>query len=238
MKTKKQVQQSIFRWSKRISKWLFFAVLAYVTILLIGLVPVNNDFRPTQDGIKLYLSSTAVHSDVIVPVNNSVVNWADRFRNANFLGDITDQTHVSFGWGDRGFFLETRTWDDLKLSVAANAILLPSRSCVHVSYMRPEYYSNLKSVTVSKKQYERLVGFIDKTMRKDSDQQYLQIKGYAYSSNDAFFEALGRYHLFNTCNSWVGRALRETGVRAPWLSPMPKTPLLYIETDEIAKSLD
>jgi len=41
--------------------------------------------------------------------------------------------------------------------------------------------------------------------------------------------------VFNTCNSWVGRGLKTAGARTPWLSPLPKTPMLYIENEEIEK---
>jgi len=177
------------RWGKRILKWLFYATLAYVAIVLIGLIPVNNDFAETDDGITVYVVSNEVHADIIVPVKTSIIDWSEELGGATFVGDVSLASHAAFGWGDKGFFLETETWDDFKLSVAANALLLPSESCMHV----------------------------------------VQISGRAYSTTDAFFEANGRYHLLNTCNSWVGRGLKSAGVRVPWLSPMPKTPMLYFE---------
>ena len=72
---------------------------------------------------------------------------------------------------------------------------------------------------------------INGTFKMDVDGKHNQINGYAYSSTDAFFDACGRYHLLNTCNSWAGRALKQAGVRVPWFSPMPKTPMLYIEKE-------
>ncbi|MEM7560840.1 MAG: DUF2459 domain-containing protein, partial [Planctomycetota bacterium] len=58
------------------------------------------------------------------------------------------------------------------------------------------------------------------------------IEGYAYTQTDAFFEAKGNYHSLNTCNSWVGRALRSAGIKAPWFSPMPSTPTLYFPSED------
>ena len=227
----KSLLQKSAGWVKHTFKWVFFILLAYGVVILVGLVPVNNDFEPTTNGVQLFVVSNAVHADIILPKSNRTVDWAATFGDANFLGDISLESHVAFGWGDRGFFLETQTWDDLKLSTVANALLLPSDSCVHVSFVRPEYYRNATPVTVSQQQYEQLVEFINGTFKMDVDGKHNQINGYAYSSTDAFFDACGRYHLLNTCNSWAGRALKQAGVRVPWFSPMPKTPMLYIEKE-------
>ena len=221
----------LFLWLKRVAKWTLYAVGLYALILLVGLIPVNNGFRPPDEGITLYIVSSAVHADIIVPISTDVVDWEQEFANVRFGGDVSDETHVAFGWGDRGFFLETPTWDDLKFSTAANALLLPSGSCVHVDFTRPEYYSDASSVTVSEEQYRELVRFFKETMKYDENGDYRQIHGYAYSFTDAFFEAKGQYHLLNTCNSWVGRGLKTAGVRVPWLSPLPKSPMLYVESD-------
>ena len=226
----KQNQTRFTRWIKWLAKWLIRLVMVYVIIVLVGLIPINNDFIPAEDGIQIYVVSNEVHADIIVPIQTETIDWSEEFNGATFAGDVSGMTHVAIGWGDKGFFLETETWDDFKLSVAANALLLPSESCVHVSFTNPEYHRDAATVSVSQAQYQSLVEFIKRTFSKTADGEPIQIPGYAYSSTDAFFEAKGRYHLLNTCNSWVGRGLKTSGVRVPWLSPMPKTPMLYIET--------
>lgn len=225
----KKTRIQLFRWLKLLFRWAFFGFICYVVVLVIGLIPVNNSFVPADDGIEVFLTSNAVHADIIVPKTTEVVDWAAKFQGAEFSRDISDATHVAFGWGDRGFFLETQTWDDLKLSVAANALLMPSESCLHVSFVGPVfYYPNAASVKISPAQYQSLVDHIDRTFVVGDSGSYVQIPGYAYSDRDAFFRGKGRYHLLNTCNSWVGRGLKSAGVRAPWFSPMPKTPFLYL----------
>jgi uncharacterized protein (TIGR02117 family) len=223
--------QKVLRCFKRCIKWLSAVVLIYLAILAMGLLPVNNDFRAAKNGIKIYLISSAVHADIIVPKTTATKDWTQRFSASTFVRPIANETHIAFGWGDRGFYLETETWADLKLSTVVNALFLPSRSCVHVTYIRPEYYRDVVSVTISERQYEALVKFIESTFRKGSYGEWVQIPGYAYSTNDAFYDANGSYHLFNTCNSWVGRGLKSAGVRVPWFSPMPKSPMLYIEKE-------
>lgn len=100
---------------KQVAKLVLLLLVLYPMILLLGLIPVNNNFTPVANGVEIYLISNAVHADIIVPKANDVFDWNKKFQPADFAGDISSKTHIAFGWGDRGFFLETETWDDLKL---------------------------------------------------------------------------------------------------------------------------
>ena len=228
MPTSKQ-KHKIVKLLGRTAKWMCLIFAAYVSVLIVGLIPVNNGFTPPSDGITIYLISNAVHADIIVPRRNEIIDWGAEFLQAKFQHDNSDQTHVAFGWGDRGFFLETPTWSDLSILTASNALLLPSDSCVHVGFTRAENYgADVAAVKIDPAQYGRLVKFIKASFRLDSRGNYCQIDEACYSTCDAFFEANGRYHLFNTCNSWVGRGLRTAEVRVPLMTPMPKSPMLYL----------
>lgn len=223
--------QRTFRWLKRTFQFAIGLLIIYLVILLMGLIPVNNDFRQTADGIEIHIVSNPVHADFILPVANSVFDWRKEFPDDCFPADVQSFSHIAFGWGDRGFFLETPTWNDLKTSTAANALLWPSRSCMHVHYTRPDYYPELDTVRISHDQYLALVKYIQSSFDRSED-RYQACPGYHYYKTDAFFEAQGRYHMLNTCNSWVGGGLQAAGVRAPWMSPLPGTPTLYLKTRE------
>ena len=225
----KRLLKTIIPFGARIFRWIAVALSFYFGVLIIGLIPINNDFTASKDGVTIYLTSSAVHADIIVPIKTDSLDWQTAFSNSLINGDISNASHIAFGWGDRGFFLETETWEDLKLSVGLKALFLPSQSSMHVSFMRPEHYLDKVAVTITQKQYQKLSNFIDRSFAKGVNGEYVQIQGYAYWNNDAFFNAQGHYHLFNTCNSWVGRALRESGIRVPWFTPLPKTPMLYLD---------
>lgn len=216
------------RWAWRLGKWAFIGMLSYAALIVIGLFPVNNHFTPSPEGVEIFVVSTEVHADLIVPISHELVDWSEEFDPAWFQGDISRYSHVAIGWGDRGFFLNTRTWADLKLSTMINALFWPSRTCLHVDFTQPEYYTNAVSVKLSRNQYRELTQFIKSTFQRDQEGRIIPIPGYSYSQTDTFFEAHGSYHLFNTCNSWVGLALRKAGVRTPWQSTLPHTPTLYL----------
>ncbi|MEQ8790817.1 MAG: TIGR02117 family protein [Pirellulaceae bacterium] len=214
-------------------KWGFrlilLAMLLYAAIVLVGLIPVNNDFEPTADGVEIHVISNAVHADLVMPIEAAGVDWRERFPAACFRGDTADATHVAIGWGDRGFFLETPTWADLKASTTANALLWPSDSCMHVRLTKLNYLAeDARSVRISPEQYGRLVEHIRSTFVQNGDGSFLPIAGAHYGQHDAFFAARGAYHGLNTCNSWAGRGLRSAGVRTGWLTPLPKTVYWYL----------
>ena len=225
----KNYQSRWVSWSQRLARWILGGLLLYFAVLVIGLIPVNNGFSPADNGVEIFVVSNAVHADIIVPAISDEIDWRQRFDTRNFPSDVAAYSHVAIGWGDRGFFLETPTLADLKLLTAAKALFLPTPSCLHVTFTRPELFRDAASVKIPTNQYKQLVAFVRQSIALDETGNPIPIQGYSYSETDTFFESRGRYHLFNTCNSWAGRALKSAGVRAPWLSPLPKTPVIYLK---------
>lgn len=223
------VRQRCWRWFKLASLGLISLILFYFLVVVVGLIPVNNDFIPAQEGIKIYVTSNPVHADVVVPIQTDVIDWRQEFPVGCFSGDTRGATHMAFGWGDKGFFIRTPTWSDLKMSTAANALLVPSDTCMHVVCTNERAIKkSSRAVSISRDQYKRLVDFIHASFRVDEHGKPQQIQGARYGDNDAFFESFGNYHCLNTCNSWVGRSLRTSGVRIAWLTPMPKSVYLLL----------
>lgn len=216
-----------------VSRVCLVVIGVYFAIVLVGLIPVNNDFQETPGGIRIYVVSNAVHADLVLPLEAEGVDWGDCFPAESFRGNIDRATHVAIGWGDRGFFLKTPTWADLEFSVVANALLFPSDTCMHVDMTRAEFLgSGARSVEISAPQYQQLVDSIRASMDLNADGSAVLIANASYGASDAFFDAKGRYHCLNTCNSWVGRVLKSAGVKTPWIAPLPKTVYLYFP-DEI-----
>lgn len=215
---------------RRLVQCALVPIGCYVCILIVGMFPVNIDFQsPKEDGISIYVTSSSVHADLFVPVQFEDIDWRREFEHVQTTANVDKEIYVAIGWGDRGFYLETETWDDLKLSTTFNALLLPSRSCIHIDYTSPNYYPSAKRITITAEQYRDLVEYIRRSIKRDEKGHPIQIHGFAYGQTDAFIEAHGSYHLLNTCNSWIGRALAKGGVRTPWLTPLPHTPTLYLD---------
>ncbi len=219
----------LWRWCRRVAAAVGLVLLLYFVIILIGLIPVNNDFKPAEDGVEIWVTSNPVHADLILPMETGAINWRESFPASAFSGDTGGATHVAIGWGDKGFFIHTRTWADLRCSTAAHALLWPSDSCLHVAMTREEYFdASARPVKISYEQYAELVRHINASFRLDESGNRIPIPGVSYHESDAFYEARGTYHALNTCNSWVGRAMRSAGIRTARLTPLPKTVFMYL----------
>ena len=118
----------------RIGKWCAFFVFLYGVIGVVGLFPANRDFRAPDHGVKIYVFSGPVHTDLILPVESPSKDWRKAFPSEGFATSPDAFSHVAIGWGDRGFYLETPTWAELKASNAVKAMLLPSQSVMHVDF--------------------------------------------------------------------------------------------------------
>ncbi len=216
------------KWVWRIFKSTAFLVLGYITLIIAGLFPVNRSFVETEDGIEIFVFSGEFHSDIFLPLKTDVADLRSKFDPSHFEHSPDWMTHMAFGWGDRDFYINTPSWSDLKFSTACNALLIPSETVMHVSFSNsPQGHPQVKSVKISKKQFEELLAFINSSFDRDEAGQVKYIPGEAYGMPDAFYRGSGSYHGFRTCNCWVGDALKKTGVKTGWFTPLPKTVYMY-----------
>ena len=225
----KGVLRTIWRWLKRAGVTFLVLLLGYAALVLIGLIPVNSDFVPTEGGVEILIFSGEFHSDIILPIKTKVFDWRPEFPRGHFSADTSVATHIAIGWGERDFYLHTPTWADLKVSTACSALLMPSDTVMHVAMIyKPIVGSNVRRVRISNEQYLRMVEAIQKSFALDSDGKIQRIQGYAYSNNDAFYDGAGSYHMFRTCNCWAGEVMQAGGIKVGWFTPLPKTVFVHL----------
>ncbi len=225
------VIRRLISWAWRIGKYSLLVVFCYLVCALVGLLPANRDFRETSGGVPLTVFAGPVHCDLIMPVENQVVNWRDHFPPGDFVGSVGDYSHIAIGWGDWGFYLDTPRWKDLKVSTLAKAVFVPSPTVLHVQYQdEPMVLDNQRRVRISEEQYAKLVEFVLTSLktRSSGSQNPGRLKiDFSYLATDAFYEANGSYHAFNTCNCWVADAIQSAGICAPRFSPFPWSVQMY-----------
>jgi uncharacterized protein (TIGR02117 family) len=216
---------------RKVLKYLAYTLLTVVLFILLYLgcawglshISVRAE-RNAQQDITIYLKSNGVHTDVIVPIKTPAIDWSKTILYKNTRSGDTTFNYVAFGWGDKGFYLETPTWADLKASTAFKAAFGLSSSAMHTTF-----YCELKEnkrcikLHVSKEQYQRLITYIEKSFQPDSTGMPVAIGEKArYSNNDAFYEGKGNYNLFHTCNTWTNNALKACGQKACLWTPFDK----------------
>lgn len=196
-------------------------VLVYVVLAsVIYRIPVNGE-SADDPAIDLYILTNGVHTDVVMPVRNDVMDWSRDVRFEHTLSGDTSFRYVGMGWGHRGFYLDIPTWDDLTIGIALNAALGLGSTAIHATFydeVRPGRHC--RRMRVSRDQYARLVRFIRNSFDLDGNGRAVLIETDAqYGRHDAFYEAHGAYHVFRTCNSWTNAALKAAGQRAALWTP-------------------
>lgn len=183
-------------------------------------IPVNSKFTPcASDPVTIYLKSNGVHTDFVVPTKNEIKDWSIFVDPAATREGDLNASYVSFGWGDKGFYLETPRWRDLKFSTAFKALFWLSSAAMHVTfYDKISENEKCIKVSVSKEAYQKLVTYIEEGFQTKAGKPLL-IEGASYGNNDIFYEAQGTYNLFFTCNTWTNSGLKAAGLKACMWTP-------------------
>lgn len=220
-------------WLRRVRRGLFRGVLAvagflvcYALFLLVGLVPMNRGYTPPADGIEVFVLESPVHTDLILPIKNDLWDWSGSIPATDFPENPDWATHYAIGWGDRGFYLETPTWAELKVSTALVAMFWPSDTVVHVSACTaPDPQRGAVRAVLAPDQYRKLCEGIAASFAGDRPERI----DFSYGRFDTFYKAGGAYHCFYTCNSWAGAKLQAAGVSTPLFTPLPGQVGMYLE---------
>jgi len=212
------------RWLVRLGKVLgafLCAVLLYVlTAVVLGAIPVHRDWQPPAEGVEVFVMSNGVHTDFLMPARTGTMDWFARFPFEHFPRAWPAATHVEVGWSDRGFFLEARTWGDVRVPTVLRALFFLSTAAMHVSWAsRPEEGPRCKRVVLTEAQYARLCEFILRSFQTDERGALRPILDRGYQEYDTFYEAVGSYSFLHTCNGWTNAALKHIGVRTAVWSP-------------------
>lgn len=208
----------------RIFKFLFrsgivflLLVNAYVwTDFFTGRIVLNKEDKSMEKTISAYVLSNGVHTDMVLPLHTRFIDWDTVFPFGNIKSKAFDYHFIAVGWGDKGFYLNTPEWKDLKTSTALNAAFGLSAAAIHATYYRDMIPGNLcKKVSLNNDQYRKLVQYILSSLDRQGSCSSIVIPTNAqYGEDDAFYEAKGKYSLFHTCNTWTNDALKTAGTKA------------------------
>ncbi|MEO6851125.1 MAG: TIGR02117 family protein [Mucilaginibacter sp.] len=206
-----------------LSGFISFVGLYLLAAITLSIISVNKEPRSTND-VAIYILTNGDHTDIVVPTRNPVKDWSHEIRFGNTIGHDTTARYLALGWGDKGFYLNTPAWAQLKFSIAFKAAFALSTSAIHATFYKTiGEGKDCKMIIISNNQYSRLVTYIYSTFTRDENGEVINIKTNAnYDNNDAFYEAKGKYNLFYTCNTWANNALKACGQKACVWTPFDK----------------
>jgi len=201
---------------KSIGVILGIIVFYVILVLLIPYIPVAKKPVAERPDIAVYILTNGMHTDVVMPVNSKIINWNDEIPAGKTRSGRTDYRYISIGWGDKGFYLDTPTWAELKPSTAVKAAFWLSESAMHCTYYdKMEESEDCKKIMLTEKQYAALAEFVKSKFDRDQNGKPIFVKTDAvYGKDDTFYDAQGSYSFLNTCNTWTNNALKAAGQKA------------------------
>jgi len=218
------MMESLHWWGKRIGKAIAVCAITLAggaTVLAIAaFTPRKWSFPenyPCQ--FKVYIASDGFHTNFFIPVETSAFNWRHQL-NLDQIANRPSQAYqyLQFGWGDRIFYIETPSWDQVRPSNALRALFYwqnDSALFIKGHPTLPQIPSEqMQCVKLSEADYLALMQFIQGTFDW-GDRAYPQRLASGQDQASGFFAANGHYSILTTCNSWTANGLRAANVNTP-----------------------
>lgn len=125
--------------------------------------------------------------------------------------DFPDAKYLGLGWGDADYYPAPQT----TLGMTLRAVFLPTPAVVHMAgleaHPREVFPGNeIVALKVPPIGFRKLVAYLDGTFDRGGAQRADSVAAGLYPFS-LFYPATGEFHLFNTCNTWTARALKEAG---------------------------
>lgn len=119
---------------------------------------------------------------------------------------------VEVAWGDRDFYVA----NPATASMAIKAAFASGGSVLHVvGFSAPVALSfpgiEIVALRVSRRGFDALTRFVSEEFEREEDGRSFRLQHGLYGTS-SFYTARSGYHLFNTCNTWVARALQASGL--------------------------
>lgn len=221
---------------------LFWGSVQFITVICSGLIlfmiyamlgTILTYHKPKPllgDEQMIYVRSNGMHTDICFPITSDFYDWWSFFDEKDFPDAAFKW--VAVGWGDKDFYIETESWDDLKLSTLASSLFLPTESALHVEMLtyEPAESDNCVRVMLTPTGYIELGAYVAGSFQFVEWQPAI-IDGASYNGNDRFYLAKRSYHLFQTCNSWTNQGLKYAGAKTVQWAIFPSSILTCLRTE-------
>lgn len=200
-----------------------FVVLYLVAAFVLSLIPVYTTDRDPAKDITIYIKTNGVHTDLVMPLRSELIDWSQKIKISNTKANDTLAQYIAMGWGDKGFYLDTPQWSDLKAKTAFKAAFYLGTSAMHTTFYNTiNEDKDCVAIPISKEEYQQLIDYIQQSFQYDANGDPLLITASTYGNHDSFYEANRKYSLFYTCNTWTNNALKASGQKAALWTPADK----------------
>lgn len=165
-----------------------------------------NAVNDSSGRMEFYVIKSYWHTGIILNTNDGL------FSRLQISKDFFKFNYIDFGWGDEDFY---QSESDFDLYLAAKAILVPTSSVIRVA----GYYGCIQDIIswsdycvkflVDSTGYNNILAFIDSSFSRIGNEY--QATSARANNSIIFYQSIHKYHLFNTCNTWVASAVKTAG---------------------------
>jgi len=212
-----------------LNTFLFIAAgtLLYLLLaVLFTLIPVNSGFLESKEGTEIFINTNGVHTNIVLPAKTEILDWN------TYLQLKEHYKYLAFGWGDKDFYLNTPSWEDLKLSTAFKAAFVPTKTIMQVygySY-KPKESKTIIKLKLNDEQFQKINDFVIQSFERDVNNQITEIKANnKYYFKEKFYLAKGTYSLFKNCNNWTNKGLKQAGIKNALWAPFDKSVMYHLK---------
>jgi len=140
--------------------------------------------------------------------------------------DFPKAEWLELGWGDWDYYQA----DDPGLGLALKALFWPTASVLHVMGFSGAVAERFAGFEVARIELppeglDGLMLFIHHSFAREGATKAAPLNPGLYG-NSRFYPAIGTFHLFNTCNTWVARALEAAGFSMGLFRPVTAPQLM------------
>lgn len=190
-----------------------------ITFCLLAITFIMGELRPDPALIKekstaditIYVTDLGYHAGLVIPTKAMTARIdLQQLQEASAHFPGTDW--IEIGWGDKAFY-QAGSWQEISIKTMTRAALRPTPSIIHLVGFNGHpptifAHNNVMELKISESGLRALLSSIEASFAIPQD--YVAPVG--LYGNSRFFPAHGSYHMFNICNHWTARQLREAGI--------------------------
>ncbi len=205
---------------------LIFIIISYFTLsYLIQLSPSSNKCQKGNDYFYVYHSD--VHTEIIFEIKKDKKLFLQKFPNL-LRGQA--RGYLAFSYGDEDFMMKVPDWDHIEPKIALKALFVNTQALLRVGHYYGIYLDKVTKVEISHECKEKLLEIIfDNFISKDN--KFVRFVDNLGDKTTFYFLAKKPYNLWNTCNSWSGDILRESGISMGYWTPLADQVGYHIKGD-------
>jgi len=161
---------------------------------------------PAAGSVSVYVVSNGWHTGIVLERTEvSAVAIPE-------IADFPEARYFEFGWGDAAYYPAPQN----RLGVGARALLTPTPAVVHLAGLpahprRVFPQAETVEVSLSPRGLRALLDYLGGAFDRNGGERVEPSAPGLYRFS-RFYPGTGRFHLFNTCNTWTARGLAEAGL--------------------------